>query len=106
MPGSDALFGGRLLWHEPERTVWDQLSQQETCGWLDEHDCPPWETWVGWIEAADSDNGRAFLIAWVHPDLLDRAQSGMQVIACESVGWLDERPCPITDSLRNAGYLS
>lgn len=100
------LLGGRLLYYEPDMTLSEGLAESET-PYFDDQDCPPWEAWVGWIAARSTGpDDSAFLIAWVHPHLVDAVQWGINVSTTDCIGWLNERPRPTTDLLRTAGYLS
>lgn len=100
--GAQARLGGRILWYEPDLTLFEGLPAGETSGYIDQYECPPWESWIGWIEGQGD---RPFLLAWVHPHLIASVTRGISVSVTSCIGWLDERPCAITDELRQFGVL-
>jgi hypothetical protein len=79
------LNKGKLLVYEPDSNVFDGLSEEETLGFLDVNDCPPWDTWVGYIELSEN----RVLLSWVPDTLIKLIDEGVEVNCTDCFYWLD-----------------
>jgi hypothetical protein len=66
---SSDLAGGKLLVCEPDDNFDDGASQEQSKGYFDGKDTPPWDTWICYFDRQ--------LISWVPPSLLDLVQAGI-----------------------------
>jgi hypothetical protein len=94
----DPLAGGELLIHLPRHTSSGGGAQEASDGYFDDHDLPPWDTWVGWI----AEQHREYLVCWVPPEAMTVAAAGI-VVATESLAWLVSSENPILGRLKHGG---
>jgi len=71
---------GRMLIYVPEENVADGASEAVSSGFFDLYDAPPWDTWVAYSDRT--------LLAWVPPQLIGLAQSGIDVNPVDCIHWL------------------
>lgn len=88
--GPRQLSGGRLLLYFPDEETADGVAELETSGFFDVHDAPPWDTWVAMLEDAAPGARGPYLVAWIPPIFLVRAQAGIDVNAMECIAWLND----------------
>ena len=66
---TEGLAGGRLLLSAPDYGFFDGASKAESCGFIDDGDTPPWDTWVSFV--FDPTMGQQFydsgIVSWVPP---------------------------------------
>jgi hypothetical protein len=92
---SDGTIRGRLLAFFPNRTICDGVGRDETNGFLDGCNVPPWDTWVWLVDD--------FLVSYVPAEMV--ADTGFAIVATadESIVWLDdvrrENVLPVADAL-------
>jgi len=79
---SSELAGGKLLIYEPDYNVDDGSSQEQSKGYFDGKDAPPWDTWVCYFECQ--------LISWVPPALLDLVQAGIATNPVDCIRFVEE----------------
>ncbi|WP_254330704.1 hypothetical protein [Corallococcus exiguus] len=103
LSGRDRLQGGRLLVFFPDDTLSDGVSDQVTRGFFDEHNVPPWDTWVGMFrEDPESDTQSAdYLIAWVPPVFLDSVAQGIFVNPEQCIQWLEDSTTMMAQRLKD-----
>ena len=83
---STAKTVGKLLAYEPDSNLFDGMGQSESMGYLDFYDCPPWDTWVGFITTNDNQ----FLICWVPETIVPMVNTGAEVICSDCINWVNE----------------
>jgi len=81
---------GRLLMFAPDEQLSDGDAEQETDGFFDLNNTPPWDTWVAFIEEPSA----AYLISWVPPAFVSLVQRGIEVNPEQSLHWLSEADAP------------
>ena len=72
---------GRMLVYSPSENVEDGASEVASGGFFDVYDAPPWDVWVAYSDCS--------LLAWVPPQLIGLAQSGIDVNPVGCIRWLD-----------------
>ena len=80
------LNKGKILIYEPYSNIADCLSEAETKGYFDAYDCPPWDTWVGYISLND---GNSYVLSWVLNENIPIVNAGFEVNPVECFYWLD-----------------
>lgn len=80
------LNQGKVLIYEPDSNIADCLSEAETHGYLDAYDCPPWDTWVGYIMLND---GNRYVLSWVLNEIVPIVQAGLDINPVDCIYWLD-----------------
>ncbi len=99
----DPLGGGRLLLWYPALPSSQGAARAATAGLFDDRDCPPWDTWVAFVEEDDTIRPESrYLVAWIPPSLTAIAGLGVAVAGAGSLGWLGERPSALGVRLRRA----
>lgn len=81
--------GGRLLRYNFCETTYSCTPRDETGGFFDELDLPPWDLWIAMAEG-----GADFLISWIPEELVQLADKGVKSSAEENILWLDARFTP------------
>jgi hypothetical protein len=79
---------GRLLLCFPDWSNNNALSQAESEEYLDEHDVPPWDTWLGSVNT-----GRTgfLLLAWVPDEFIDLVQAGIEAECVGMLYWANSK---------------
>lgn len=88
-----ALGGGRLLVYFPNNDLACGAAEQETAGFFDINNVPPWDTWVDFChdETINVDSfDTEYLIAWVPPDFVSLANAGIEVNPEQCILWLSD----------------
>ena len=80
------LTGGRILVYEPDMNIFDGLSEAETKGYVDVNDCPPWDTWVGYIASVET----RWVLSWVPSTAISLVNEGAEVNCTDCFYWLSE----------------
>jgi uncharacterized protein (TIGR02996 family) len=108
-PGvGDRRAGGRLLVFYPDSTLSDDAARQVSVGFFDEDNVPAWNTWVWLSDDSDADEAlsyRSYLVCWVPPRWVDRADAGIQVNPEQCLRWAADVDIELTRQLRAAGLL-
>lgn len=114
LPAATGLCGGRLLACFPSDTLADGMTETVSKGFFDVNDIPPYDTWV-WIvrnvrrceSAGHTTSGREanYLVAWVPPDFIALADTGISVNPGNCIMWLDELDDDFVRSLRSMNFL-
>ena len=103
----EGLAGGRLLAYFPDAELSDGAAEQETRGFFDSYNAPPWDTWVGLFHdpAAADRSYRVYLVAWIPPVFLDIASRGIAVNPESCIIWLSDVETSVTVNLRACQLL-
>jgi len=103
-----ALGGGRLLVYFPNYDLACGAAEQETVGFFDINNVPPWDTWVAYfqdeqqnIDSFDTE----YLIAWVPPEFLRLANEGIAVNPEQCILWLSDTSVELARTLRAENLL-
>lgn len=82
---SDVIYDpSNIMVYEPDSTVFDGISESETDGFFDVNDCPPWDTWVGFLVFGD----KRYLLSWVPEEFKHFVNEGFEVNCVECFYWL------------------
>jgi len=77
-----ALAGGRLVVYDPDQNRFDSMALVESFGYFDWDNLPPWDTWIAYVRDEERDrqgiSHASYLVAWVPPDLIERADAGIR----------------------------
>ena len=86
------LVGGRLLCYFPDATLCDGAAEQESDGFFDVYNSPPWDTWIGYFcDGTDSNIAcNNYLLAYVPKELVLLAADGILVNPEECIRWLED----------------
>jgi hypothetical protein len=86
--GTDAPDGRLMLWF-PDEELTDGAAAVASRGFFDDHNAPPWGTWVGYFEDRGTGlSGRTYLLAWVPTSLIESARAGIRVNPEVCIEWL------------------
>ena len=101
------LGGGRLLIYFPNSDLACGAAEQETAGFFDINNVPPWDTWVAYLQ--DEYNIDSFdteyLIAWVPPEFVSLANQGVDVNPEQCIMWLSDTSVELAKVLRAQSLL-
>lgn len=80
---------GRLLVYFPDADLADGAAEIESRGFFDEHNAPPWGTWIGvFDDGAGDPSFDTYSLAWVPDSLVDLANQGIEVNPETCIAWL------------------
>ena len=84
------LLGGKMMVYFPDRNLCDGAAEQETNGFFDVFNIPPWDTWVGYFEdrPGRKDSDDSYLLAYVPKEFVELANDGMIVNPEKCILWL------------------
>lgn len=75
----------------PDADLCDGAAQAESRGYFDEHNAPPWGTWVGMFEDHDREPSFSKYVAtWVPEPFVELASLGINVCPEACIQWLSE----------------
>jgi hypothetical protein len=96
------LGDGRLLVYFPNHDLFCGAAEQESDGFFDVHNVPPWDTWVCYLEGQKNVDyyDTEFLIAGIPPEFLHLANSGIEVNPEQCILWLSDTPLELAELLR------
>lgn len=80
----EPLGGGLLLLYFPALSNSGGRAATVSGRYLDDHDTPPWDTWVAYVEEV----GRSYLVAWVPPEAMANVTAATRIPSA-SIRWLD-----------------
>ncbi len=83
---SSSFSINNVMVYEPDSTVFDGLSESETEGFFDINDCPPWDTWIGFLNI----KGHRYLLSWVPDGFEHYVNEGYEVNCVECFYWLKD----------------
>ncbi len=76
------LAGGRLVVYDPDQNRFDSMALVEWFGYFDWDNLPPWDTWIAYVRDEERErqglSHPSYLVAWVPPDLIERADAGIR----------------------------
>ena len=86
------LEGGRLLCCFPDADLCDGAAEQESEGFFDVYNTPPWDTWIGYFCDRTDPNSSYdnYLLAYVPEELVSLADGGIVVNPEECIMWLED----------------
>ena len=102
------LGGGRLLAYFPDADLACGAAEQESLGFFDIHNVPPWDTWVDYLHddsSSDISYGE-YLIAWVPPEFVKLADEGVAVNPEECIMWLSDTTVELVRVLQGENQLT
>jgi hypothetical protein len=102
------LAGGRLLVYYPDANDSSGFSGEQSGGFFDVEDAPPWDTWLWFVQERESPRNQsldAYLVSWVPPPMIELAEQGIQMNAMDCIGWAEDLDEPFIAQLRDAGLL-
>ena len=105
----DALGGGRLLIYFPDTDLACGAAEDQTGGFFDVNNVPPWDTWVSYWEDDEPNVDRfdsEYLIAWVPPAFIESANEGINVNPEECIKWLADTSVELARVLRAENLLA
>jgi hypothetical protein len=95
--------------YEPDIGTFDGLCADETGGYFDNTDSPPWDTWVAWVHEdrtpEESERNKSYLVSWVREDFIARADEGINVAPTCVIRWLDNEDCVLRQMLRDRSII-
>ena len=102
------LGNGRLLIYFPNSDLACGAAEQETAGFFDINNVPPWDTWVTYfqdvqqnIDSFDSE----YLIAWIPPEFVHLANEGIAVNPEQCILWLSDTSVELSKLLHTERLL-
>ena len=99
LPAVTGLCGGRLVAYFPDDNLCDGVAKQESKGFFDFDNMPPYDTWIWWVrnlrrveydDHTTDEREVNYLVAWVPPDFIELANAGIRHNAEDCIMWLDE----------------
>ena len=101
------LSGGRLLAYFPDAELSDGAAEQETAGFFDVNNAPPWDTWVALFRdpSAGNTSYSDYLVSWVPRDFVELAARGINVNPESCILWLADTRTPSATALGGRGWL-
>jgi hypothetical protein len=98
------MAGGRLLLFYPELSLSDGAAAEETDGFFDYENVPPWDSWVGLFREEGADPSEVdYLISWVPRDFVQSVDRGINVNPEECIVWLADSKVSVAEALRAQG---
>lgn len=73
------LGGGRLLAYFPDANLCCGASEDETSGFFDIDNVPPWDTWVAYFGGGNRHSYTSYLISWIPPQFVELVSRGIYV---------------------------
>ncbi|MCA1595583.1 MAG: hypothetical protein LC772_04045, partial [Chloroflexi bacterium] len=113
------LAGGALLAFNP-MTLHDEAAVYYSCGFFDEEDEPPWDTWLWYINEPGPTfqmvPGKAgptlrggwsfpYVVSWVPPRFIKAVHESKDLTSLGTIEWLALIDGPFTRRLRRLGLL-
>ncbi len=93
---AELVADGRFIAYLPYQNLADGAANLETFGYFDNNNCPPWDTWIAYLQESHIyhkilTEGQSidYLLAWVHPHLIDVVDDGIRANPEECIFWLD-----------------
>ena len=99
------LLGGRLLAYYPDLELSDGVAEEETRGFFDVNNAPPWDTWIALFREPVGDESYDYIVTWVPPAMIDLVGRGIAVNPEECIVWLADAQTRVTEALRLSGLL-
>lgn len=106
---SGNLGGGRLLLYQPSGNLACGAAEEESDGFFDIDNIPPWDSWVWYVanegESTKADTYHNYLISWVPEILVTLVDGGVRTNPEACIAWLDGVNTPFVQALRALGLL-
>jgi len=96
------LEGGRLMVYFPDANLCAGAAEQESRGFFDVENTPPWDTWValGMDRKPVGDSAyQIYLVAWVPSMFVDLAAAGIEANPEKCINWVDQANITALDEL-------
>lgn len=104
-PQRAAVLGrGRLLTYEPEQNMYDGAAENASEGFFEVDNVPPWDLWLMYV-VEDWQQPTTYLLAWVPPECLKLASTGIEVNPEQCIRWAEDVDAAFVRHLRGAGLL-
>lgn len=103
------LGGGQLLIYFPNDDLACGAAEQETAGFFDINNVPPWDTWVAYVqdEQPNIDSfDTEYLIAWVPYEFVGLANEGIAVNPEQCILWLSDTSVELARTLDAENLLT
>ena len=102
------LAGGRLLIYFSNDDLACGAAEQQTEGFFDVNNVPPWDTWVAYLKDARSAEcyDTEYLIAWIPREFVPLADEGITVNPERCIRWLNDTPVELVNVLRAENLLA
>ncbi len=90
---------GRVLVWEVGCSLREGCPEDETSGFFDFDEAPPWDTWFAAIgESPFRPNrqpfGWPYILSWIPAEFVELADRGVRVSVCDCIWWADRIPRP------------
>ncbi len=104
LPDHPRATDGRLLAYFPDADLFDGCAAQESKGFFDAHNAPPWGTWVCMFEDPVNDPSyRRYLVAWIPNAFIELAEIGIHVNPEECIQWLSDTETLLAEIIAPVG---
>ncbi len=101
---TEDLCARRLLAYFPDAELADGAAEDETAGFFDLFDAPPWDTWVALFDDGHATSAHSvYLVAWIPPRFAEVAEKGIEVNMMGSLAWLATTQTAVSMYLRRSG---
>jgi hypothetical protein len=95
-PDVDLSGDGRLLIYEPDINLSHGLEEDETDGYVDVDNIPPWDTWVAYLYEPTGN----YLLSWVPAAFVELVSAGIHVSPEVCIQWLGTTDFELRSHLR------
>jgi len=108
---SSGVTNGRLLiCTSATESIPDGAVTEESKGFYDDDDMPPWDTWLCYLYNEEILSNRKlyrreYLVSWVPPEFIDLANIGVEMHFLGCMTWAKEEDTPFTRQLTTADLL-
>ena len=106
-----ALRGGRILAYDPGINLFDGAAEQETGGFFDVDNVPPWDTWLCFVQGppwpthGNTDTWSAYLLSFIPPEFVACVGHGIAVNPEACILWASALQTVFVQKLRSDGLL-
>jgi len=99
--------GGKLLiCLASDKGVDDGVSAEESKGFFDDQDLPPWDTWIWYVNKHEQETEEdSYLVSWVPSSFIPLVERGIHVNPVNCLEWATEYRSSFTGQLRERGLL-
>jgi len=80
----------------PDSNLFCGAAEDETEGFFDIDNVPPWDTWVAYFTASKMNS---CLISWIPPQFVELVSRGIYVNPEECIVWLENATIGVADDL-------
>lgn len=95
------MVGGRLMCYFPDADLCCGAAEQESEGFFDIYNTPPWDTWVGYFcDGIVRNRGYdCYLLAYVPKQLISLVAEGILVNPEQCIAWLEDAEVKLSSRL-------